>query len=728
MKGKWLVFLFSVLILTLLVGCQTAGEAYLATREVEVGQPANATEPDTGEQVTAQEPGPAAVVQDFYDWYLAYIGDRSEGEFNNPLVDGAYKQSVYLSPGFITEVDETLASFDKGGFDPFLQAQDVPESIVVEGEEIAGEEAMVTALRYWGGNPDPSSLTVQLQNLADGWQITGITAEPPAAEAPANPAAVAQSFYDWYIAYLGDDRSRMEHNPLVDGAYKDSDLLSAAFISQVEAKLDGFDPHGFDPILMARYVPESMVAVAFEEQGDEALVVLERSWPSFATSLPLEVKLIREDGRWLINGLSLISGDDVPPAKTVQDFYTWYLRYIGNLAGEMPRNPMVDGVYRESPYLAPAFVQEVDELLASFEGGGYDPFLCAQDIPASFVVDGTVVTPAGGPDGGAQASVLVRTTFHGHNLLVDLEQAGEGWLITGINCGFDPAARVRAFYTWYLGYIGDRSDGTFRNPLVDGAYQNSSFLSPDFIAEVDEALASFEQGGFDPFLLAQDIPQGFEVAPGPAENTALVTFYFYDQEGQPYGQWQAQVTLEQGQGRWLISDIEPVDAAGQHPAAGPDAEVIAAGDYGFSFAVPAGWVAQPVQMGGPGMPDDWPVVQMWQVMPVAVAEQMAAQSGPPDPQAPPIVPPFSVEVVAGDQAAFDRVYVTAAATETATYGDKSVTVQQEQPGVTRYVMRHPNDPELWIVVIDWVTGFPGREGLAEAAAPVLPSLLASFEF
>jgi hypothetical protein len=31
-------------------------------------------------------------------------------------------------------------------------------------------------------------------------------------------------------------------------------------------------------------------------------------------------------------------------------------------------------------------------------------------------------------------------------------------------------------------------------------------------------------------------------------------------------------------------------------------------------------------------------------------------------------------------------------------------------------------------VIDWVTGFPGREELAEAAAPVLAPLLASFEF
>jgi hypothetical protein len=291
-----------------------------------------------------------------------------------------------------------------------------------------------------------------------------------------------------------------------------------------------------------------------------------------------------------------------------------------------------------------------------------------------------------------------------------------------------PAAVVQDFYDWYLGYIGNRSGGTFRNPLVDAAYQNSGFLSPGFIAEVDETLASFQQGGFDPFLLAQDIPQGFEVAPGPAENTALVTFWFYDQEGQPYGQWQALVTLEESQGRWLIGGIEPVDSAGQQPAIDPDAEVIPAGDYGFSFAVPAGWVVQPVPMGGLGMPDDWPVVQSWQVMPAAVAGEMAAQSGPPDPQALPLVPPFTVEVVAGDQAAFDRVYVAAAATDTATYGDKSVIVQQEQPGVTRYVMQHPDDPELWIVVINWVTGFPGREELAEAAAPILAPLLASFEF
>jgi hypothetical protein len=46
----------------------------------------------------------------------------------------------------------------------------------------------------------------------------------------------------------------------------------------------------------------------------------------------------------------------------------------------------VDGAYRSSEYLTPEFVRKVDEIVASFDKGGYDPFLCAQDISGEFTV------------------------------------------------------------------------------------------------------------------------------------------------------------------------------------------------------------------------------------------------------------------------------------------------------------------------------------------------------
>jgi hypothetical protein len=136
-----------------------------------------------------------------------------------------------------------------------------------------------------------------------------------------------------------------------------------------------------------------------------------------------------------------------------------------------------------------------------------------------------------------------------------------------------------------------------------------------------------------------------------------------------------------------------------------------------------------VDLGGPGMPDDWPVVRAFHLMPPAVAEQLAApHSGPPDPKAPVVVAPLLVEVTVGDEAAFNRVYVAPLSSETAVFNGHSAAVQQQDPGYSQYVFRHPADSNVWIVVTDWVTGFPGREAQAAAVAGVLLPLLNSFTF
>ncbi len=112
------------------------------------------------------------------------------------------------------------------------------------------------------------------------------------------------------------------------------------------------------------------------------------------------------------------------PAEVVQAFYGDYLSYIGE--GDALRSPLVDGAYRNSPYLAPQLVAQVDELVAGFEGGGFDPFLLAQDVPVEVTVGAAVVT-------GNTATVSVATSFAGHRFSVSLEKQADGrWLITKI--------------------------------------------------------------------------------------------------------------------------------------------------------------------------------------------------------------------------------------------------------------------------------------------------------
>jgi hypothetical protein len=118
-----------------------------------------------------------------------------------------------------------------------------------------------------------------------------------------------------------------------------------------------------------------------------------------------------------------------------------------------------------------------------------------------------------------------------------------------------PAETVDAFYTWYLDYIQPGSE-QMRNLLVDRAYRESPYLSAAMIERVDALLESFKQqmgGGYDPFLMAQDIPQEIQAQSGAQEDTVIVRKLF----GVSWRE--LQVSLVQHDGVWLIDDISRAD-------------------------------------------------------------------------------------------------------------------------------------------------------------------------
>ena len=209
------------------------------------------------------------------------------------------------------------------------------------------------------------------------------------------------------------------------------------------------------------------------------------------------------------------TADQDTPEQVVDAYYAWYLDYIGDPGSDDFRNPMVDRAYRDSQYLSPSFVGHVDALLSADTPMGADPFLCAQDIPTS-LTPGAVFTT------GETASVVVRSSIDGHVFTVDTKKADGNWIITNITCGRSPEGTAKAFYTWYLAYFSDRATGEMNNPLIDGAYRDSGFLTDAFIQRLNEELDAQTPGGGDPFLLAQDIPQAFSVDPGREPDTAIV--------------------------------------------------------------------------------------------------------------------------------------------------------------------------------------------------------------
>ncbi len=160
MSGKLFTVSVGLLVLLALVGIVFAGAV--------TAQPDEAMSTPAPEQVTAE----------FYNWYLGYIrgdGEATSGSMmRNPLVDGAHRDCGYLTDDFVTEIDETLSSFDKGAFDPILLAQDTPVRVDVGTSDIKDDEAVVPVAMYWGGNPTPSERSVTLHKVDGEWKVAGV--------------------------------------------------------------------------------------------------------------------------------------------------------------------------------------------------------------------------------------------------------------------------------------------------------------------------------------------------------------------------------------------------------------------------------------------------------------------------------------------------------------------------------------------------------------------------
>ncbi len=111
---------------------------------------------------------------------------------------------------------------------------------------------------------------------------------------------------------------------------------------------------------------------------------------------------------------------ELGPEEVVTKFFRWYIGY--------PGNPLVDREYRESPYLAESFIQDVDAVV---EGGfRVDPILLAQDIPERFSVDEAEVAED-------RATVMVDFYWGGNatpsERRVDLALIGGEWQITDVS-------------------------------------------------------------------------------------------------------------------------------------------------------------------------------------------------------------------------------------------------------------------------------------------------------
>jgi hypothetical protein len=118
------------------------------------------------------------------------------------------------------------------------------------------------------------------------------------------------------------------------------------------------------------------------------------------------------------------------PVATVESFYGWYLDNLGydpeQDSFRKPSEPELEA----RPELSVQLLARRQGILASLgETGGYDPLICAQDIPTSFKVELVEQSKT-------EALVAVETSFSGHRFSVRLEPI-EGWQITEVLCQFE---------------------------------------------------------------------------------------------------------------------------------------------------------------------------------------------------------------------------------------------------------------------------------------------------
>lgn len=154
------------------------------------------------------------------------------------------------------------------------------------------------------------------------------------------------------------------------------------------------------------------------------------------------------------------------------------------------------------------------------------------------------------------------------------------------------------------------------------------------------------------------------------------------------------------------------------------------GDAGwrFSFALPPDWMTKQIDPRAGGGPADWPVVVQMHCYPEAWAERFE-RTGPPDRDAPPTYVPLMLEVVVGSEAQLRRAYVPPTHSEVLDIGGPAVVRELEGADATmtpiRYVIQHPEHPEVWLVLTDMIGGFLQRIAGNESVAEVIPVVVQS---
>lgn len=312
-------------------------------------------------------------VSGFYNWYLDYTTHDETGSSNNPLVDRAYREASYLSAELVEKMD-TLLSEEPIMYDPFLCAQDVPESFEIDVVGIAPEQATVLLRTYFQFNPHSHNITLTLRPEDADWNIDAIICADTI-----TPEGVTRDFYNWYLVTASGGLDEPVVNPLVERLYHDHSFLTDDLKARVDAMGEGDMGFMFDPFVCAQDVPGYVRVYASTLAPEAANVVVEMDYPGNPRGNTVLVSLKPVEQQWMIDTITC----SMEPEAVAALVYSQYILHVDYM---LRHGSSASIAFEWSTFAWDHYMMDDlrNDLVEQLNGSDLraDPFLCAQDLPA----------------------------------------------------------------------------------------------------------------------------------------------------------------------------------------------------------------------------------------------------------------------------------------------------------------------------------------------------------
>lgn len=403
------------------------------------------------------------------------------------------------------------------------------------------------------------------------------------------------------------------------------------------------------------------------------------------------------------------------PEEVVEAFYNWALEY--------PGNAVVEGAFRDSPFLSHSFIQSLDECLNDPQNFfPADPLFLAQSFPKGFRVRGISLAEN-------RAQVVLHQDFGGGaflDLTIDLVLEDGEWKIDRIQNGnpLTPGGVTKLFYNAYI-----RSIQAGQSPLIDGTYRSSPYLSAEFIEQIDAQRTSSRSLELDLFSMAAPGLAGVDVYEPVIEGdsaTVLVEFFWLVPEG-PAREQLRKIHLSKRDGLWQIEEISTQTYADISPEPALQLPLEAWQSYRnerfrFEMRYPPGWVLREEQGG--------PAINLL-LMPADVAQEYRARVERgvlPDRTRPLLVPPFNLTVFQGSRESFDEYFPAKEPDVPVVFDRNPGGIRHLLNGAPLYFLQHSHNSQVWLVVFDQVSTAPRYAAQAKAVEGVLELILQSLNF